>query len=97
MKHGDRVRRDILETACRLIGAAGLEACTFKRVGEALDMSPNAILYHFKSREGLIRAAAFHAIKQDDAKCLGQLVAARHPSVATMQPAQRALYLAALA
>lgn len=96
LTHGARVRLSILEQASRIIAAAGLEPCTFRRVGAELGMSGNAIFYHFKSREGLLNAVFYYAVRNGDARCLARYVAANHPAAANLSRKDRAGLLAAL-
>jgi AcrR family transcriptional regulator len=54
---GDRRRRQILDAARACISEDGAEETTIRKVAERAGVSHPSIVYHFKSRRGLIDAA----------------------------------------
>ena len=59
---GERSRVCLLEAALRIIGEAGIEALTFRRVAEEAGLTRGAVTYHFGSREEIILHAFRHYI-----------------------------------
>src|SRR4051812_19825699 len=53
LSHGERTRREILETAVVLGAGEGLEALTIGRLAEAMGMSKGGVFAHFGSKEAL--------------------------------------------
>lgn len=50
----ERRRERLLATVAELIAAKGYEATSMRAVGDAVEMSPAALYYHFKGKEDLL-------------------------------------------
>jgi AcrR family transcriptional regulator len=61
-------RRAILEAAQKRLADGGPEAIRLQEIARDLDISHPAILHHFESREGLMRALALYAVERLDAE-----------------------------
>lgn len=51
-------REDVLEGAMRVLDAEGLDRVTMRRLGEALDVRPSALYWHFRNKRVLLDAMA---------------------------------------
>lgn len=69
-------REKILRAAVEVIENDGLTALTFDTVAAAAGITRSGIIYHFSSREGLVRAVADHVRRRWEAdlqRALGEL------------------------
>jgi len=61
-RSGEEARREILEAAQRRLTEGGPDAVRLKDVAAEVGISHPAVLHHFGSREGLLRALELHAM-----------------------------------
>ncbi len=59
-----KTRQLILEAAIRSFGTQGYEAVSLSELAAELDITKQAILYHFGSKEGLLTAAIDDSVKR---------------------------------
>jgi AcrR family transcriptional regulator len=62
-KGHDATRQAIVETACEVVAAQGVEALTFRRVATAAEVSHGRVQHYFPDRAALVRAA-FDAVQE---------------------------------
>lgn len=94
VKHGDKIRAQILDAGVKIWardGAARL--VTARRVGLQLGMTGQAVYYHFKTAELLLDAIAAHAVETENAAVIAQLILSAHPRIATMPQAAKEHFL----
>ncbi|MEZ5924808.1 MAG: TetR family transcriptional regulator [Hyphomicrobiaceae bacterium] len=76
-------RRQILVAAMRVIARDGLSATTMEKVAREADVSPGTVLFHFVSKDALLRAAlAAVAIEYDAARRAAIAAAGDEPATA---------------
>ena len=61
-RKGERSRAQLLEAALRIIGEAGINDVTHRRVAEEAGLTRGAVTYHFASRDEIILHAFRHYI-----------------------------------
>ncbi|HRQ13045.1 MAG TPA: TetR family transcriptional regulator [Promineifilum sp.] len=95
MKHGDKVRRNILDAGVRL-WRDNPSKLSARKIAAELRMSHASVLYHFGTAEGLRNAIASHAVTMGDQRVVAMLIAERHSTVAHLTAAERQAYLSTL-
>lgn len=92
MKHGDLIKRKILDTGLKL-WRKNPNSVSARGIGAIIGMTHSAVLYHFKNAEGMRNAIANHAVALNDSKIIMHLIAEGHPSVAHMSSRESAKHM----
>lgn len=85
MKHGDKIKRKILDAGLKL-WRQNPALLTHRNVAAAVAITHPAVFYHFID---LRSAVAEHAVKLEDSRIIVQLMALNHPAVKKMSDADR--------
>ncbi len=93
ISHGERRREQILLTGLHVWREKGSNAVSARGIGRLLGMTHAAVIYHFKTSEGLRQAVAEYAVRVGDSVVVPQLITSRHPSISGFTPEQRSAYL----
>jgi AcrR family transcriptional regulator len=96
MTKGERTRASIIAIGMQVWREQGFERVTATRVASLVGITHGAVLYHFKSTDGMRDAIAAHAVWKGDSIIVPQLIAARHPATAQMDNVERSTYLSRL-
>lgn len=92
-KHGENVKRSILETGLKLWAAGGEKAVTSRAIGAEIRLNHGSVLYHFGySMISLRNAIAEQAVKTECIAVILQLISANHPAIKALSPAQLAKF-----
>lgn len=88
-KHGERVKRRILEMGLQL-WRVDPSYVTARRIASELNMVHSNVLYHFGGHTAALKdAIAFHAVKQGESRVIVSLIAMQHKAIAHLSDAQR--------
>ena len=91
--HGERMKLAIIDAGLAL-WKENRQPVSARKVGQHMNMTHSAILYHFESAQGLTDALAAAAVERSDAVIVPMLIAMKHPATAAMSPDQRQAFLA---
>jgi AcrR family transcriptional regulator len=91
--HGERIKGLILITGIKL-WRRDPAAVSARKIGQMMEMTHSAVLYHFGSAADLKDAIAAEAVRIGDAVIVPQLIAARHPAAVALSDADRRRFLA---
>lgn len=92
MRHGDRVKAEMLEVGLQLWRTHS-SLVTARAIGQRMGMTHTAVLYHWKTTGALKAAIAQHAVAVRDPVVVPMLIVERHPSVAGLTADERAAFL----
>jgi AcrR family transcriptional regulator len=94
MKHGERMKRLILDTGLRL-WKENPEFVSARRIAKEINKNHASILYHFP-KNSIRDAVASWAIIQGDSKVIVYLILEKHSSVESMSEAKKKFHLSAV-
>ena len=80
MKHGDKIKKEILHTGC-MIWADDVSKLSARAIAKRMNYTHSAILYHFGTFEKLKYAIAEYAVLTDHQPVVRQLEAVDHPAI----------------
>ena len=78
--NGERLRRELLEGAARLLESGGPEAVTLRGVARGVGVSAPSIYLHFENREQLLAAALAYRFERFDETIRAAINSARTPA-----------------
>lgn len=92
--HGARIRDAIILAGLALWREGGASSVTAGRIGTRVQLSRQAVLYHYGSADALREAVGRAAIERHDADVVRQMITARHPLCDGMTGDEKAGWLA---
>lgn len=93
-KHGETVRASIIHVGLALWRDGGERAVTLGKIGAQVNLSRQAVAYHYGSAGALREAVAQAALDRRDVRVVSQMITARHPLCEGMTGGERAAWLA---
>lgn len=95
LSHGDKVKQSILDMGLKL-WRDNVSKVTIRNIADKLHMSHANVIYHFGSMAALKEAIAYRAVACNDSKIIVQLIANKHPAIASMSPETRSKHFNSL-
>lgn len=91
--HGERVKASILSIGL-MLWRDDPATVSARRIGQRLGLTHGAVLYYFKSADGMKAAIAAEAVRAGDAVVVPMLIASRHPAADCLTVEDRRRFLA---
>lgn len=87
MKHGDKIKKEILHQGC-MIWAEDVSKLSARAIGKRMNgYTHSAVLYHFGTFEKLKNAIAEYAVENEIEPVVRQLKAIDHPCLSLLKSA----------